>query len=257
MCIFDLTGKVYTASPFVTVKRVGMMLVLEFLNNAFIPILLAPKKSILPLSKKDTFDCYLYKQLLFNQSLRLDDKVMAEISYDSFTAEFDVIFYVDKSGYSVYVRACVDSSVVIKYSAKVVTFMYEDLKNFAKTFNVVAPSGCGVGKAWFQYVSKYDVNIDENHIVVKFPNGMRFPIIDSGSGLRVVKSQLGWHVCDINALFVRDFYMTDEAVMFRLVFVVDGHFHNLGNVKYTKKVAIHDGKRVNTVDYTKWLFLRG
>lgn len=249
MLIFDLAGRVYTASAFVTVKKCGDIIVLEFLNNAFIPILAVRNGA--------GYDCIIYKHKLFRCPVDYTDAISVNISYDSFTSEFGCSFDAGQPFDGTMVRACCDGSVVIRYSTRVAQFQFEDLKNFAASYGAKAPLGCGAAKAWWHSTGGYDIDTSEKSIVVCFPNGMKFPMVDYGNGLRLVKSDLGFHVSDIHAMFIRELVMTDSSVRFNLVVERQGRFTTYSNIKYTKKVAMYNGESLGTVEFTKWLFLRG
>lgn len=252
---FSLSGEKLKFSLNFDVYRRADMLVLEFLNNAFLPMQVKR-------------DCpgganmlYVKSHPVFDSAISDDEQISIRL-YGGVTAgDADIELIVGDLQ-----KPRLSSSIQIRTygcmgfnDRKRTSYSYEEISAWCKARGVVPPVGFCSALAQFSGHFGYECNKHGNLYVISFPNGFRFPILRHSFGVTVVDSDICFGSA-IRCLCVRVREISDDHVLFRLTIVSgsDGeHIMQRDNIRYGREYVEYGGRKVRTTVLTKQLLMSG
>lgn len=246
---FGLSGKTLGFPKHFNTYRKGDILVIEFINNAVLPIRVRDEGHGL-------YSLWVKERRLFDSGIA-DNAVLNLSMRGGLTAvDVDVELSVGRGVRNLQTNIGVAVSGEVRLEPyPTMVFGVEEMIKWREENAIKAPEGCS---AWVGDISRtpgHSLVIGSDAFVIGFPNGFRFPIMRACQSLRVVNTDIRFGVSSPSGLFLRTKSITEDAVLFRVNFVANGSIFVVDDIYYTREYAEYEGERVKSADLTKWLML--
>lgn len=247
---FDDAGHVVESDGGICVYRQRNVLVLELPNNMIVPLVVTR---------------YLWGYCLVLFGHTLDMKLFRSGTVFTVWAEYDLLtsdvnltmsFGKGDSKRRFGLVARLDGSVGVRLNESCV-IQYDNIEvaQWLQDNGVVKPDGAIVGEMQFVATAGMNVKAGEGSIVIKFPNGMQFPIVEHDGKLQVVKTVLPFGACDSGSLVVRIKKMSPMFVSFRLMFIRQEGITSIDGIEYDVFGVSCGGDKLKMSEVTKCLVL--
>lgn len=251
---FNLQGNKVGPTLQFDVYRKGGMLVVEFLNNAVLPIKV----------KRDIGGAnmlYVRNHPLFKSAVG-DDEVLNIWFFFGLTAsDVDISLTVgDLNSPRLSALVQMHTYGYISFAPDSQTsYSYEEMSAWCSANGVVIPVGFTSALSQFAGNAGYECLHNGDRYLISFPNGFKFPIFRHEFGIRVVDSDICF-ASAIRCICVRVRYIDRDMVVFRLAIVAGengDHIMCRDNIKYSRETIEYCGRVVKSSIITKQMLMSG
>ena len=254
---FDLKGNqhgFHGCSLYFDVYRKGDMLMIEFVNNAILPIQV----------KRDEGGAnmlFVRSHPLFDSAL-MDYEVITMQLFSGINAiDVDAVLLVgdpDNPRLKALVQTKTFGYISFAPNSKT-SYSFEELSAWCKARGVAIPVGFCSALAQFTGTFGYELQRQNELYIVKFPNGFKFPIIRTPYGMKFVDHDVCFGSA-LRCLCVKVRSIDKDSVVFRVVIIAGEDGHHLmccDNIKYGREFIEYGGRTIKTALITKQLLMSG
>lgn len=245
---FDISGRVYEATDYVTVTRSGSILTLDFLNNIVVPI-----KIVHAAGGGYYLNCC--SRILFKEAVSEDESILLQFHGKYFSA-LDVDFILatlpDKVPMS-------QVGVVWDYNGPVKFYQRGDICassiGWYKKLGVSLPVGCAYAGGRCVATKGYGITVGNERLIVEFENGFKLPILKMPGGYQIGGSMIYMKPGILRGVFVRVHEQKPGYVLLRVIFICDDWIEVVDNIEYSTKGLRVRGSFIKSSQITKQLIL--
>lgn len=227
---FDVMGNIIRPCKLFSVRRVGSLLLLEFINNTRIPL------EVIKYSN-ELYNLSVVRSTLFKSRFVKTDCIRIYMYCDTLFNEMDVrieVFSFDNA----YIETKRDGSIVVQHGNNYTSYNTGDVSRFIWDFGIGILRGCNYNQGIALPIpmwEDYNIKVTTYGVVISLMDGVKVPIVERNGDLHLCGVSVGCSVKDMEYLFVR--YFEDKGYI------------SLGFVK--EDIIICDNVRVsqNNVSY--------
>lgn len=240
---FSIAGPTFGLSDYLKIYRFGDMIVLDFVNNAFLPLKVV--------QFEDRYNLQLCGKDLFKSGVSEQTTLTVYLYTDSLHENIDARICTTSEECLATVR--VYGSVVLSWGFNVSSFDSAEVIRFAWDNHVNRPIGFGVkflDPIWYGSEEYGFIEACDSGAIMHFPEDAVVTVLFCSDGLRLCNSLISFEVDKIDHIFVRYIEVFEKCYIARISLLANKCI-TLENVVVTPEGFSYKGEFVSSTLNTK------